>query len=152
MNYYSNEELFKRKEEFSLVMLIDKLKNVADYAEIGQELCEEYLNEVTEKSPEYLLDIVAQIAEILLVKLNVPDEDVELFTGKIRERKMGELLANFEAWDVQEIRREAREKGIEKMIQALKAVVNSQVVAKQQLMEQYELNEEEADKRIELYW
>lgn len=47
LNDYSNEELLKRKEELSIVMLIDKLKNAADYAELGQELSEEYLGEVT---------------------------------------------------------------------------------------------------------
>lgn len=109
LNDYSNEELLKRKEELSIVMLIDKLKNAADYARLGQKLDREYLSEVTDQSPEYLLDIIAQVVEILLVKLNVPDEEVELFTGQIKERKMGELLANFEAWDVQAIRREARE-------------------------------------------
>ncbi len=69
---------------------------------------------------------------------------------------MGELFANFEAYDVQETRRiareEAREEGIRKIVQAVKAIVNSQTSARQQLMEQYELSEEEAEKKVELYW
>ena len=73
---------------------------------------------------------------------------------------MGELFANFEAYDVQETRRiareearkEAREEGIKKLVQALKAVASPQAVVKQQLMEQYGVNEEIADKKIELYW
>ena len=164
LNDYSNEELLKKKEELSIVMLIDKLRNAVDYGGFAQKLSEEYLNEVTDKSPEYLLDIIAQVTEILLLKLNVPNEDVELFTERIKERKMGELLANFEAWDVQAIRREAREEfreeglkegieeGIQKLVQAMKTVVNSQTSAKQQLMEQYDLSEEEAEKKVELYW
>lgn len=168
LNDYSNEELLKRKEELSIVMMIDKLKNAADYAELGKELSEEYLGEVIRNSSEYLLDVVVQVVEILLAKLNVPDEEVLRFTGQIKEEKMGELLANFEAWDVQAIRREAREEyreeglaegleqgleqGIEKMIKAFKAVALSFEVVKQQLMEQYGVSEEEAEKKIELYW
>ena len=192
LNNYSNEELLKRKEELSIIMLIDKLKNAADYTELEQGISEEYLREATGNSSEYLLGIVAQVVEILLAKLNVPDEEVLRFTGQIKEKKMGELLANFEAWDVQAIRREAREEyrekgkaeglaegkaeglaegkaeglaegkakglekgleaGIEKMVKAFKAVAQSPKVVKQQLMEQYEISEEEAEKKIELYW
>ena len=192
LNNYSNEELLKRKEELSIIMLIDKLKNAVDYTELEQGISEEYLREATGNSSEYLLGIVAQVVEILLAKLNVPDEEVLRFTGQIKEKKMGELLANFEAWDVQAIRREAREEyrekgkaeglaegkaeglaegkaeglaegkakglekgleaGIEKMVKAFKAVAQSPKVVKQQLMEQYEISEEEAEKKIELYW
>lgn len=89
---------------------------------------------------------------------------------------MGELFANFEAYDVQETRRiareearrevreearrevreeakkEIREEGIKKIVQVVKAIVNSQVSARQQLIEQYGLSEEEAEKKVELYW
>ena len=64
---------------------------------------------MTAQTPEYLLGIMAQIMEILLEKLNVPFEEAEAFAEQIKERKMGELLANFECWDVQAIRKEARE-------------------------------------------
>ena len=33
------------------------------------------------------------------------------FAGQVKERRMGELFSNFEAYDVQATRREAREEG-----------------------------------------
>lgn len=51
--------------------------------------------------------------EQLLAKLNVPSEEVESLTGLIKERNMGELFANFKAYDVQAARAEARTAGRE---------------------------------------
>ncbi|MCM1156516.1 MAG: Rpn family recombination-promoting nuclease/putative transposase [Roseburia sp.] len=155
---YSNAELMEKKNELSVVMLIDRLKNSADFSEMKQEVNTVYLNRVTADTPEYLLEIIAQITEILLEKLNVPREEAEAFAGRIKERKMGELLANFEGWDVQALRREAkeaaekaREEDIGKLLSVLKSLNISRTVAKQQLMKEYELSEEEANKKLELY-
>ncbi|MCM1154974.1 MAG: Rpn family recombination-promoting nuclease/putative transposase, partial [Roseburia sp.] len=95
---YSNAELMEKKNELSVVMLIDRLKNSVDFSEMKQEVNPVYLNEVIADTPEYLLGIIAQITEILLEKLNVPQEEAEAFAERIKERKMGELLANFEGW------------------------------------------------------
>ena len=173
---YSNEEIMEKKDELSIVMMISKLQKEADFAEFSRDINTEYLNDITSKSPEYLLDIIAQIVEILLMKINVPRDEAEAFSGKVKERHMGELFANFEAYDVQETRRiareearrevreearrevreeakkEIREEGIKKIVQVVKAIVNSQVSARQQLIEQYGLSEEEAEKKVELYW
>ncbi|MCM1241955.1 MAG: Rpn family recombination-promoting nuclease/putative transposase, partial [Roseburia sp.] len=170
---YSNAELMKKKNELSVVMLIDRLKNSTDFSEMKQEVNPAYLNEVMADTPEYLLGIIAQITEILLKKLNVPQEEAEAFAERIKERKMGELLANFEGWDVQALRREVREakeaaekarkeaweeagrkvreEDIGKLLSVLKSLNTSRTVAKQQLMKEYELSEEDADKKLELY-
>lgn len=157
---YSNAEIMEKKDELSIIMMISKLQKAADFTMVSKEISIDYLNDITSKSPEYLLDIIAQIVEVLLLKINVPREEAEAFSGRVKERHMGELFANFEAYDVQETRRiareearkEAREEGIKKLVQALKAVASPQAVVKQQLMEQYGVNEEIADKKIELYW
>ncbi len=161
---YSNAEIMEKKDELSIIMMISKLQKATDFAELSKDISEDYLNDITSKSPAYLLDIIAQIVEILLMKINVPREEAEAFSEKVKERHMGELFANFEAYDVQETRRiareegrrevreEARMEGIKKLIQALKAVASPRVIIRQQLMEQYELSEEEAEKKIELYW
>ncbi|MCM1040719.1 MAG: hypothetical protein NC434_15490, partial [Ruminococcus sp.] len=110
-----------------------------------------------------LLGIIAQITEILLEKLNVPQEEAEAFAERIKERKMGELLANFEGWDVQALRREAKEaaekareeakeEAIGKMLSVLKTFNIPKDAAKQQLMKEYELSEAEADEKLERYW
>ncbi|MDE7284739.1 MAG: Rpn family recombination-promoting nuclease/putative transposase [Lachnospiraceae bacterium] len=102
--------------------------------------------------PDYLLSIIAQVVEILLVKLNVPIEESEAFTRRIKERKMGELLAHFQGWDVQAIRKESREEGIEKLVKAMNVVIDSKETAMRQLVAQYELSEEEAAEKVEMYW
>lgn len=149
---YSNAELLMKKEELSIVMLIDKLRSALDYAELSKEIGSEYLSEITAKTPDYLLSIIAQVVEILLVKLNVPIEESEAFTGRIKERKMGELLAHFQGWDVQSIRKESREEGIEKLVKAMNVVIDSKETAIRQLVAQYELSEKEAAEKVEMYW
>lgn len=106
---YSNAELMKKKDELSIIMIIDKLKNMVDYDAMSREVTGEYLTEVTKGSPDYLLTLLSQIIEIFLEKLNVPRGEADAFTEQIKEKRMGELFAHFEGWDVQAIRKEARE-------------------------------------------
>lgn len=152
---YSNAELMEKKDELSIIMLISRLQKAADFETIGREVNAEYLNDITSKSPKYLLDIIAQIIEVLLLKVNVPYEEAEAFAGQVKERRMGELFANFEEYDVQATRRDEREKTIEdikKLINIMKRLGCSIEVAKEQLMEAYNLTKEETEKKIALYW
>lgn len=69
---------------------------------------------------------------------------------------MGELFSNFEAYDVQATRREAREEGklearsedIGKLINALKELTVPVEEIKKQLIKQYHLNDGEAEEKI----
>ena len=89
------------------------------------------------------------------MKINVPREEAEAFSGRVKERRMGELFANFEAYDVQETRRIAREEGIkegiEKLICTLKELHVDDETIKLQLMKRYDLSRKDADKMIEEY-
>lgn len=153
---YSNAEIMERKDELSIVMMISKLQKAADFATISKDVHADYLNEVTSGSPEYLLDIIAQIVEILLLKVNVPRKEAEAFAGRVKERPMGELFANFEAYDVQATRKEAREKGIEEgivhSIRMMKEASVSREVTKQQLIKQFDLSPEIAEENLRLHW
>ena len=106
---YTNAELMEKKDELSVIMMVDRLRNAADYKKMIQEVSSDYLQEVTAQSPDYLLEIMAQIVEVFLAKLNIPLEEVDTFTSRIKERNMGELFAHFEGWDVQAIRKESFE-------------------------------------------
>lgn len=157
---YSNVELMEKKDELSIIMMINKLKKATDFIGISEKVSSEYLKEVTAKSPEYLLDIIAQIIEILLARLNVPQNEVETFTEQIKERKMGELFAHFEGYDVQATRKEEREKtqkeereeAIKKLIKIMKKHGCSKEEMIEDLKEQYDLDEETAAKKVELNW
>lgn len=153
---YSNAELIKRKDELSLIMLIDKLRNIEEFNQLNLELDNDFFKEVIQHSPEYLLNIVAHIIEILLSKLNVTDNEAVEFVDQVKERKMGELLSNFKGYDVQETRRIEREKttevGIKLLVQSLKEVCGSKEATKEQLIKRYLLDDALAEEKVELYW
>ncbi|MDE6129741.1 MAG: hypothetical protein K2G16_11205 [Lachnospiraceae bacterium] len=90
--------------------------------------------------------------ESLLLKINVPLEEAADFAGQVKERRMGELFSNFEAYDVQATRREAREEAhnedIEKLINAMKELAIPVEEIKKQLIKQYHLNDREAEEKI----
>ena len=144
--------------------MVDRLRNAADYTKLVQEVSSDYLHEVTAKSPEYLLEIMAQIVEVFLAKLNIPLKEVDTFTSQIKERNMGELFAHFEGWDVQAIRKEAREEAWEEAriqvtetdIQKLLAVLHklgcSRETVIEQLVEQYQMIHETAAKKVDDFW
>ena len=114
---YSTEELMEKRDELSIIMMISRLHRVAEFAGIGKEVDSEYLQAVTADTPEYLLGIMAQVIEALLLKINVPYKEAVDFAGQVKERRMGELFSNFEEYDVQATRREARKEGIEEGIE-----------------------------------
>ena len=106
---YSNKQLMEKKDEISIMLMIDKLQDMADFINISNEIDELWLKEVTKNSPEYLLGIMAQVIEGLLSKLNVPSEEIMEYTQQIKERRMGEWLSNFKGYDVQAARKQMRE-------------------------------------------
>lgn len=149
---YSNDELKKKKDELSIIMLIDKLRSASEFANMSKEVGEEYVNDATLETSEYLLGIMAQIVEVFLSRLNVPADEVEAFTELIKERNMGELFKHFQGYDVQEVRRQVKEEDIRILVEALRDVGNSIEVTKQQLIEKYCLEENVATEKIKMYW
>ncbi len=157
LNDYSNAELMEQGDAFSLLALLDKLQNAEEYTGLERELSGAYLANVLAQTPEYLLKLIAQVTGVFLRRLNVPEEEVEDFKEKIRGRGMnGELFTRLQAWDVQalrkEVREEARKEAVEKMVKAIKDTTHSAKTAKEQLMRQYEMPEEEAEANVKLYW
>ena len=161
---YSNAELMEKGDELSIIMMVSKLHRAADFAGIGKEVSAGYLRDATAGTPEHLLTIMAQVIEALLLKINVPLEEAADFAGQVKERRMGELFSNFEAYDVQATRREAREEGrkegrkegkiearnedIEKLIHVLEELASPVEEIKLQLIKQYHLSEREIEEKI----
>ena len=69
---------------------------------------------------------------------------------------MAELFANFKGYDVQETRRIEREKtkeeDIKRTIQIIKDICDSMDIAKEQLAQKYELDEQTVQEKVEKYW
>lgn len=157
---YTTAELLKKNNLLSLVLLIDKMRNMEDFTEFLEEIKSEDLKQITEDTPEYLLELTAKIMEVFLAKLNVPEKEAAAFTERIWVRGMGELFANFKGYDVQATRREAKkeareeetEQGIRRLIQVDKKHGCTPKEAEEDLEEQYSLDAEEAAKKVSLYW
>ena len=119
LNRYTNRMLMEKEDELSIVMMLNRLQKTADFTVLQEEVPAEYLEKVTAQTPEYLLRIIGQVVEILLGRLNVPKEEARRFADQVKERKVGELFANFKGYDVQATRREARAEGLEEGLAAL---------------------------------
>ncbi len=64
------------------------------------DLPEDYVKNLSENSTDELLDIIARITAAMLRHLNLPEDEVEEFTGQVKERKMAELFENFNDIDL----------------------------------------------------
>jgi Putative transposase, YhgA-like. len=104
---YSNEELLDKKDEMSLLMMINKVQTPEDM--------ENFLNSQRDKverivrnAPEHILEIICSAIWSLCMKMNVPQEEAELCVEKVRERQMGYWFENVKM-DIQAERRKAEE-------------------------------------------
>ena len=109
---YTNQELIDKKDQLSLLFLINKLRSSEDFNEL-KEIPEEYFENLNESTPEYLLKLISKIVAVFLYRLNIPREEVEKFTDQIERRDFSMLFDSFEAYDVQEMRRISKAEGEE---------------------------------------
>ncbi len=101
------DEILSKDNELSLVMLINRLKSTEEYKRLN--LPENYLEGIAKKAPADVLDVIARVVAVILRGLNVPEEELQDFTDKIRSRNMGKLFADFEFYDVQATRKEIKD-------------------------------------------
>ena len=91
-------------------MLINKLRKSEDFKSL-QGIPAEYFDELSDKTPEYLLELISKIIAVFLYRLNVPRKEVEQFTDQIKGGEFQMLFDSFEAYDVQETRRISKAEG-----------------------------------------
>lgn len=97
---YSNKELLAKKDEISLVMMINRMQNQKDVEEF-QKLPQEEVAEILRETPEYLLNIISNVLKAFLLKMNYSVEETEEMVGKVKEKKMGILFENVEPFDIE---------------------------------------------------
>lgn len=112
LNSYSIDQLVRKNDELSLLMLINRLQSTDAFRELN--LPENYLKNLSEQSTDEVLDIIARVTASMLRHLNLPEEEVAEFTGQVKERKMGELFENFKDVDIPAVRKKAQEQGWKK--------------------------------------
>lgn len=93
---YSDSEIISKGDEFSLIMLINKLKNSEDIRAL-KNLPKEYLENLQNHSPRHLLELIATIVSAFMRRVNVPKEEIADFTDQILERRFSMLFDSFEA-------------------------------------------------------
>ncbi|OUP77457.1 hypothetical protein B5F07_22210, partial [Lachnoclostridium sp. An169] len=91
LSRYSNRELVEKNDELSLVMLIDKLRSAADFRQL-KDIPEEYFESISRNSPESVLKLIGKIIAVLLLRLNVPKDEVAQFTDQIERRNFTMLF------------------------------------------------------------
>lgn len=105
---YSNQELMDKKDEISLVMLINKLQTRED-VETFRLLPARDVESIVRDSPKHLVDTIADVLLAFLLKINIPVSEAESLTDKVREKKVAELFENMEKIDIQAERRNTEE-------------------------------------------
>ncbi|MGN0266401.1 MAG: Rpn family recombination-promoting nuclease/putative transposase [Lachnospiraceae bacterium] len=104
---YTNEEIVSKKNELSLFMLINKLKNASEFKEL-KNISPEYLKDLQENAPQHLLELLTIAISAFMHRLNIPKDEIADFTDSLVERRFSMLFDSFNAYDVQAVRREAR--------------------------------------------
>lgn len=116
LNDYSRKELTEKKDDLSLVMMINQIQSIDDFSKL--DLPEEYLQNLSENTPAYLKDIIVDVVAGLLRHLHIPEQEILDFTGQVKEQKMGMLFENFKDFDfpaeMKKVREEARTEGLAK--------------------------------------
>ena len=172
---YSNEMLMEKKDEISLVMMINKLQTVEDI-ENFRRLPAKEIDAILEDSPEQLVETIAKVLKAFLLKMNVPVPETERLADKVREKKMGELFADMDKIDIQAERRNtasekqradeaerqaaeerhradiAEENAIKLLIELSQEFGASMDAAMQSLMDKKNMTEEEALEKVKIYW
>lgn len=97
---YRNQELLDKKDEISLVMLINRLQEMRDISSF-RSLPQEQLETVLKNTPDHIVDIIADMLLAFLLKSNVSADEAEEVVGKVREKNMGQLFADMEPIDIQ---------------------------------------------------
>ena len=108
---YSNEELLARKDEISLIMLINKLQTKEDVEKFRRLPIDE-MDAILKNAPGHIVDIIAKVLMAFLLKENVPLEEAEELVDKVKEKKMAELFGNMEKMDIQAERRRTAEQRV----------------------------------------
>ena len=106
---YNMQDLVDKNDELSFVMLINRLQGTEEFRDMN--LPEDYLKNLSERSNDELMAVIAKVISVMLRHLNVPEKEIEEFTGQVKEWKMGELFENFRDYDLPAARKKAQEEG-----------------------------------------
>lgn len=151
---YAYDTLLEHEDEISLVMLINKLQTIEDVEQF-RKLPADKVDRILMDTPDYLLDIIANVLRSFLLKENVPEDETEALVGKVKEKKMGELFANMDKMDIQAERRktaEERENRIRDVVSVGKQFGATKEELADRIQKSHGIDLKKAMEKVELYW
>jgi len=113
LNDYSIEALTEYGDLLSLFMILDKIKSPEELGSVLSSIPGDYVERLKSNVPAHLRKLLADVVQVLLTKIDVPQEEIDEVAEGIYERGVPEMF-NIENYSVQETRRKAREEGIKK--------------------------------------
>ena len=122
---YSVDDLTQFGGLLSLFLILNKVSEPESLQGVLTSLPDAYINNVNVNVPESMRKLLADVVQVLLAKIDVPQDEIDDITERIHERGVPEMF-NIENYSVQETRREAKAEGIAEvalnMLQANKPV------------------------------
>ncbi len=97
---YRNEDLKKKHNEMSLVMMLNRIQSPEDYTEFLKST-KGYLDEIYSKTSEDIRRVYQDVLWTLFQKMNVPAEEAREKLAEMEESGMGSLFADMEKMDIQ---------------------------------------------------
>lgn len=171
---HSNQEIADGKDELSILMLLDRLKDMSDLKKLNEELPEGFFAEVTENTSQSIMDIMFSVIRVLLSKFKLPEEEIDNFIRKVKEVKsVGGWFEHFEGFDIpaereklreereeldkakeelDKAKEELREKEVEIYINAFKEMEMSKEKVAERVVIKFSLSLEKAESKVEQYW
>ena len=110
LKQYDESDLIKFGNALSLIMIIDKIRK-PDRMSILSKLPTDYIEKLKQNIPPGLYKLLADVITLLLKRINVSDEEIGVVTEQLYERRLQEMFAMIEQYDVQETRRSAKAEG-----------------------------------------
>jgi len=118
---YTFADLAEFGDTLSLFMMIDKLKTAEAFSELGN-LPKEYIERMEKMNvPPHLKELLVKVITVLLRKIDVPQDEIDVLVERIDERGISEMLS-IENYSVQATRREAAAEADRKLKSAVRAL------------------------------
>lgn len=105
---YSKEELLSKEDAISLLMLLNKIQQAKDFEELSG-LPTKKLNDILQRAPVDVAEIIVSVVRSLCRRLNLTEEETTNLMKEMEAGNMGFLWENMEKMDIQLERRNTEE-------------------------------------------
>jgi hypothetical protein len=128
LNQYSQTDLVQFGGILSLILLIDKIQAPDEFGLLSK-LPPDYGKRLDALNiPGHLRKLIADVISALLMRINIPKEEIHTVTEKIYTRRIQEMFTLMVPYDVQETRRLEREKTRKEMWDEMEKIIQAREI------------------------